>query len=548
MPSAMHAEDTERYMTSKQSHHHGVGRSTLLSAASAAIIMLLAVGGASAQSVKFEGDTFVNQGLVGVTRVPSNAVDQFGDTMGGIGSAMAMDLRSWHQERDGSFGGTLYMLPDKGWNTQGTVDFAGRLHRFDVTLNPFYGKSTTAQNQLKLDYKGSVMFREIGGTPTTGLDATAVRPSNLRFPDLPIDSQNHITVDDEGVVLPGDGTAYVSDEYGPYVYHYAANGTLLDVIKPPAAFIPMRTNAAGKVVENFSANSPPIGVTYNPSPGNPVSGRQNNQGFEGLAISPDGKTLFVLLQSALIQDLDPANIKTTRRNTRLLAYDLKHGNRLVGEYALQLPLYQDQTTTKPSLLIAAQSELHALNDHQFLVLARDSSVGETYPATPGSVYRSIDLIDISKATNIANTKYDQPENPIAPLGVLNPAIKPVAYQTFLNINDNTQLNRLGLHNGAPNNSNDLYEKWESIAVVPVGDKKAPHDYFLFVGSDNDFITQQGMMQGKPYKDASGYNVDTLVLVYRVTLPTYVAPGQGKSADAHDDDNRHDDGHRDDNGH
>jgi hypothetical protein len=547
MLSAMRAEDIERHMTNKQSHHHGAvsaRRSTLWarSAASAAIIMLLTAGGASAQSVKFEGDTFVNQGLVGVARVPSNAVDQFGDTMGGIGSAMAMDLQRWRQGRDGSYSGTLYMLPDKGWNTQGTLDFAGRLHRFEVKLNPFYGNSTTAQNQLTLDYKSSVIFRELGGTPTTGLDATGVRPRNLRFPDLPIASNNHITVDDEGVVLPGDGTMWVSDEYGPYVYHYAANGTLLDVIRPPAAFIPMRKDTSGKVVENFSADAPPIGVTYNPDPGNPVSGRQNNQGFEGLAMSPDGNTLFVLLQSALIQDLDPANIKTTRRNTRLLAYDLKHGNKLVGEYVLQLPLYQDQTTTTPKLLIAAQSELHALNDHQFLVLARDSSVGETYPATPGSVYRSIDLIDISKATNIANTKYDQANTPVAPLGVLNPAIKPVAYQSFLNINDNMQLNRLGLHNGAPNNSNDLYEKWESLAIVPVGDRKAPHDYFLFVGSDNDFITQQGSMQGKPYKDASGYNVDSLVLVYRVTLPTYVAPGDVKFADGHHDDGHHDDDH------
>src|SRR5262249_19764512 len=126
------------------------------------------------------------------------------------------------------------------------------------------------------------------------------------------------------------------------------------------------------------------------------------QGFEGLAMSPDRHTLFVLLQSALIQDLDPANIKTTRRNTRLLAYDLRgHEPKLVGEYVVQLPLYQDPTSTKTKLLIAAQSEMLALNDHQFLVLARDSSLGFTHPNpnpnpnninTLASVYRSIDLI------------------------------------------------------------------------------------------------------------------------------------------------------------
>ena len=44
-----------------------------------------------------------------------------------------------------------------------------------------------------------------------------------------------------------------------------------------------------------------------------------------------------------------------------------------------------------------------------------------------------------------------------------------------------------------------------------------------VGSDNDFITQHGSMQGKAYADASGKDVDTVVLVYRVTLPGYVPP-------------------------
>ena len=348
------------------------------------------------------------------------------------------------------------MLPDRGWNTQGTVDFRGRLHRFDVTLNPFYGASTIAQNQLKLDYRGSALFRQWNGAPTTGLDPSGVRPATPLLPEFPIASNGHISVDDEAVVHPGDGTVWVSEEYGPYVYHYTLGGTLLGAIRPPAAFIPMRKNASGQLEDNFSANSPPMGITYNPSPGNPASGRQNNQGFEGLAISPDHKTLFVLSQSALIQDLDPNNISTTRRNTRLLVYDLRHSKpKLAGEYVVQLPLYQDQTTTKTKLLIAAQSEILALNDHQFLVLARDSNGGFTHPSTPASVYRSVDLIDITGATNIAGTSYDQPSTPVAPLGVLNASVTPATYQSFLNINDNSQLNRFGLHNGAPNDPNDL---------------------------------------------------------------------------------------------
>jgi hypothetical protein len=80
------------------------GATRLLAGAAVAATLL---GGAAAaqQSVVFEGSTFVNQGLVGVARVPSDARDQFGDTLGGFGSAMAMDLNSWKKNRDGSYTG-----------------------------------------------------------------------------------------------------------------------------------------------------------------------------------------------------------------------------------------------------------------------------------------------------------------------------------------------------------------------------------------------------------------------------------------------------------
>ena len=413
------------------------------------------------------------------------------------------------------------------------------MHSFDVALRPFTGASTTAQNQLTMLYGGSIPLHEAGnppgrgggptgkdGIPTTGIDPLFVRSAFFGFPDLPVDGNNHIALDNEGIVLAGDQTMWISDEYGPYVYHYDMSGRLLEAIRPPDAFIPMRLDATHQPVENFSANSPPIGQSYNL--GNPVSGRQNNQGFEGLAMSPDRKTLFILLQSALIQDLDAttsATIKHTRKNTRLLAYDLRGPQpTLVGEYVVQLPQFPDPASTGKTLT-AAQSEFHALNDTQFLVLARDSGNGFSDP-TSTSAYRSVDLIDISQATNIAGSKFDSPANPAAPKGVLDPTITPALYEKFLDINDNTQLHRFNLRNGDPNDKNNLYEKWESLAVVPVFDPAAPNDYFLFVGSDNDFITTNGSMVGQRYTDKA--NVDTLILVYRVTLPTYVPPnGSGK---------------------
>jgi hypothetical protein len=75
-------------------------------ATNAAMILLVTGGAASAQSVSFAGSTFVNKGLVGVARVPSNATDEFGETLGGFGSGMAMDLGSWHKDWHGAFRGT----------------------------------------------------------------------------------------------------------------------------------------------------------------------------------------------------------------------------------------------------------------------------------------------------------------------------------------------------------------------------------------------------------------------------------------------------------
>src|SRR5262249_2014912 len=151
---------------------------------------------------------------------------------------------------------------------------------FDVTLNPLFTGTTTLQNQLRLDYRGSLLFHQ-GATQTTGLDPTSVLPKTDRFPELPANSGS-IPVDNEGIVDVRDGPFWSGAESGPYAFHYSRNGDLLRAIRPPEAFIPKRLNTQGQPVDNFSANSPPAGVTLNT--GNPVSGRQNNQGFEGLAM------------------------------------------------------------------------------------------------------------------------------------------------------------------------------------------------------------------------------------------------------------------------
>ena len=431
--------------------------------------------------------------LVGVARVPSDARDSLGETLGGFGSGMALVPGSWRAGA-GRFEGALAFLPDRGWNTQGTTDYRARLQYFDLILTPQTG-APGIETGLALAYKNTLLLRDPEGTATTGLDPSTVRSAAKGLPDLPQAANGHISLDDESVALPGDGTIWVGEEYGPYIYHFDAKGVMIGAIRPPDAIIPLRKGG-----ENFSA-----GET---AKGEPQSGRQNNQGFEGMSVAPGGKYLFAMTQSALMQDLDPSNVKSTRRNARLLEYDISGAPRLIHEYAVQLPLYADGEKQN----VAAQSEMLALNDHQLLLFCRDSGGGFT-GKRDASAYRVINRIDTAGASDIAG-KFDGAGQAMAPGGVLNAAIHPARLTPFLDMNDNTELARLGLHNGAPNNPADLYEKWESMSLAPAG---GPGEYFLFVGSDNDFITQHGMMAGKPYADASGANVDTLVLVYRIKL-------------------------------
>jgi len=60
--------------------------------------------------------TYINKGLVGFGLIPSDFRESTGDTLGGIGSAIALKPGSWKRGKDGQFSGTLYVHPDRGFN------------------------------------------------------------------------------------------------------------------------------------------------------------------------------------------------------------------------------------------------------------------------------------------------------------------------------------------------------------------------------------------------------------------------------------------------
>jgi hypothetical protein len=481
--------------------------STLLRCAFAlpTVLLALVVPSASAQPVTttLNGRVFVNHGLVGVGRLPASLKDKYGETFGSF-SAFAFQPGSWRRQADGSYAGTLFAQPDRGYNVTGTTNYTPRFNKIGVTFRPASAGAST-QDQVGLTLTDTVLYTEAGGTPFTALDPTSSGTgTRAGFPALPQAFNGRLSLDAEGIVVNADGTVWVSDEYGPYVYKFSAEGRLLSAIRPPDALIPKRNGA-----DSFASNNPGTGQPA-PSPVDPTTGRQNNQGLEGLSVSPDGRTLFALLQSAARQDGGTGG-SGPRRHTRLLAYDLTNpaAPSLKGEYVIPLPTYLLGTATR----VPAQSEMVALNNTQFLVLARDGN-GRGI-ATPTSLYRSILAYDISTATNIAGTAYDA-ATPIAPGGVLAAGITPAVSTVVVDINDATQLARFNLNNGPTDNVNTLSEKWEAMALVPALYPGAPDDWFLFVGNDNDFITTSGFQDGAAY--AAGFENDTMVLVYRLTLP------------------------------
>ncbi len=473
---------------------------------------------AGATSVTFGGQTFVNQGLQGMGRITAGTKDFNGDTFGAF-SGMDIKLSTWTRNANGSYSGSLFALPDRGPNGVGGVSTSGsnypaRYSSFSITFTPYTDAAalpvtTSSQNQVQFTQTGGLLFKDFNGAVTTGFDpgtgaGSLVTQNGIVLPGMTSGpAAGKITMDSEGLRFLRDGSFYVSDEYGANVYYFDATGKMQGVVKPPPALIPLDAT----------------GVSYS-SLVNPITGRRPNQGLEGVTITPDGKRLVTLLQSATIQDSTSA--AQTRTNTRLMVYDItqsKTPTNPIADYVFQLPIYTTTGNGTAPNASAAQSEILALNGTQFLVLSRDGNGLGVANLNP--VFKSILLIDTAGATNIVGTPYEQSTTPISPNGTLTTSITPVQQVELVNILNSTQLGKFGenLNNITPTRLT-LGEKWEGMALVPVLDPAKPQDFFLFVGNDNDFLTASCNVGGST-ACATTTDSDAHILVYRLTLPTYV---------------------------
>jgi hypothetical protein len=287
--------------------------------------------------------------LSGLTQPLENGVP--GNSLGGFGSAIAY-----------ASGNTFLALPDRGPNAvefddaiDNTASYVNRFHTITMdlepntttglpfTLKPTLRATTLLWSLTPLVYGSGAGLGVGSGVPTLNnffFHFFTGRSDNFN-PNRNSGDPNDARFDTEGMRLSNDGlSVFISDEYGPYVYQFdRLTGLRLRSFQLPTSFFVTKLAPVGS--DEIADNT---------------VGRTANKGMEGLAITPDGRTLVGIMQNALIQDAAAGGAAANL--LRMVTIDIASG-RVTHQFAYLL--------TSGS----GVSEIVALNNHEFLVDERD---------------------------------------------------------------------------------------------------------------------------------------------------------------------------------
>jgi hypothetical protein len=276
----------------------------------------------------------------------------------------------------GYAGGNLfYALGDRGPNkvaynngtlVDNTTSYDNRYQQFQVTATPV--GSLNAQGHygsynIQANLVGTTLLKTPLGQQYVGISTAFSTNPNIENRRL----------DSEAIRVAPDGTTWVADEYGPYILHFNQQGQQIGSLPLPAGF--QIANPAATATAEAANNT---------------TGRTTNRGMEGLAISPDGKTLVGMMQSSLTQDGGLNGV-----NDRVLVYNISDLNNVP---APKQYVYQLDSKATPI------SELLAINDHQFLVDERDGNGGSLGATAVKKLYE-FDLNQATPPTDISTGSF-----------------------------------------------------------------------------------------------------------------------------------------------
>jgi hypothetical protein len=383
-----------------------------------------------------------------------------------------------------------WALSDRGPGG-GLLDYEVRLQRIDLDVNPITGKISNfrIKQTIKLRDRNADLVPPTVDVPNP-LALNGLNPQLLNGDP----TQLGRSFDPEGLAIdPRTGHFLIADEYGPSVYEFSRNGRLVGIFQTPLELLPRPTGTLDYVAGRDGGAS--------------GSGRQDNRGYEGIAISPDGKRLYAVLQDPLL-DEGPHTDATDNdgrdgRHLRIVVFDNDWWSRTfrqsIAQYVYSL---EPQAAIRARILAqggtaAANdprqgrnigvSAIVAINAHEFLVLERDNrGIGVDNPMGRGTgvapfpalgivgskrIYR----IDIDGATDVSGLSIPD-DGDLAAAGIV-PVQKSDA-DVFIDLSANTLL---------PNGQQA--EKWEGMTIGP---RLLGGAHVIVAGNDNDYsVTQTG---------------------------------------------------------
>ncbi|MGX5686173.1 esterase-like activity of phytase family protein [Chryseobacterium cucumeris] len=264
---------------------------------------------------------------------------------GGFGSGAAA-----HPTRRGEF----YVITDRGPNTDFQNGKKFLAPGFTPTIMHF--KINADGNIEVIRY---IKLKNPSGQPITGLPNPAGMGSTG---EIAYDASGNVLgtdqygLDSESIVAAADGTFWVSDEYGPHIVHYSADGVEMERISPIG-------------VNTGSRKLPAV-----------LAKRRANRGMEGLCMSPDGRTLVGTIQSMMY--VPSKALATNKTLTRIVTFDTVTGQ-------TKQFLYKQDGGASDSVC-----DITAISNSEFLVIERDGNFG-----SQGGI-KKVYRINLSNATDV----------------------------------------------------------------------------------------------------------------------------------------------------